>query len=137
MQTILNHLLAPGDKMIKYGQLDEKILLELKMTTSLYDYIEIVTDYYDDEELPYLNNWTDVEGMGYGWAWSRCDEKDWHKMMSKMVGYEADSLIKDEENTLYFVYKGDKVKKYHFITLYGKQHRVDTIISFSDEELYY
>jgi hypothetical protein len=133
MDKILKHILSPNDQIIKYGQLNEKILLELKMTTSLYEYIEIVTNYYDDEELPYFNNWTDVEGMGYGWAWMKYEEKDWHKMMSKLVACEAASLLLDMDNTLYFLYENDDVKTYHFVSL--GDYREDVLIGFSNIEI--
>jgi hypothetical protein len=113
---------------------NENILRELKMTTSLYDYIEIVTNYYDDDEMPYVNNWTDVEGMGYGWVWMNYEEKDWHKMMGRLVLDKADSLLKYMENTLYFVYENEKVKTYHFIMLF--EYREDILISFSNEEIW-
>lgn len=134
MEKILKHILSPDDRIIKYGQLNEKVLMELKMTTSLYDYIEIVTNYYDDEDNPYFNNWTDVEGMGYGWVWLNYEEKDWHKMMSKLVYREADSLLLDMDNTLYFVYENERVKTYHFISL--GDCRQDVLIGFSNDEIF-
>ncbi|MEK4907457.1 hypothetical protein [Niallia sp. FSL M8-0099] len=134
MESILEHILRPADKIIKYGLVDEKIILELKMTTSLYEYIEVLNNYYDNEDNPYFNNWTDVEGMGYGWAWMRYEEKDWHKMMSKLVEDRSYFLLRDMDNTLYFVYENEKVKTYHFVTL--DSWREDTIIGFSNEELF-
>lgn len=136
MELILNHIVPKGDTIIKYGQLDDKLLLELRMTTSLYENIEVITNYYDDETYPYFNNWTDVEGMGYGWAWLRHEEKDWHKMMSNLVDREADSLTKDMNNTLYFVYESDNTKTYHFVSI-GTVSRTDTLITFSNEEMFY
>lgn len=134
MNNILNHLLSPDDRVIKYGQLNEKLLLELKMTTSLYDYIEIITNYYDDKENPYFNNWTDIEGMGYGWMWLNYEEKDWHKMMSRLVGDEADHLLHNMDTFLYVVYENERAKIYHFVTVDGI-YRKDIIISFSNKEL--
>lgn len=137
METILNHILSPNDKIIKYGRLDEKVLLELKMTTSLYEHIEIVINYYDDDEdRPYCNTWTDVEGMGYGWAWCNYEEKDWHKMMSNLVSREAESLLKNMDDLLYFVYENEKVKTYHFIEVDGV-YRNDVLIGFSNDEMFY
>lgn len=136
MKEVIEQIVPSNYELIKYGQVDEKLLLELRMTTSLYEYIHVITNYYDDDEyMPYKNNWTDVEGMGYGWRWMRYEEKDWHKMMSKMVSEEADSLIKEMENTLYFVYENEEVKTYHFITLDGGSFRTDIIIDFSNSEL--
>ena len=133
MEKILKHILRPGDKIIKYGQVDEKVLMELKMTTSLYDFIEIVTNYFDDDERPYFNTWTDVEGMGYGWAWLRYEEKDWHKMMGRLVSETADQLSLAVDRTLYFVYENEKVKTFHFVSL--GDWREDVLIGFSKEEI--
>jgi len=135
MDKILNHILSKDEEIIKYGQVDEKIMRELKMTTSLYDYIQVITNYYDNDERPYSNNWTDVEGMGYGWRWMRFEEENWHKMMGRMVSEEADYLLTVSEHTLYFVYESNTVKTYHFVSLDG--FRQDTIFSFSNEELHY
>jgi hypothetical protein len=135
LDKILKHILSPDDKIIKYGQVNENIIRELKMIASLYDYIEIVTNYYDWDEMPYVNNWTDVEGMGYGWAWMRYEEKDWHKMMFRLVSDKADSLLRSMDDTLYFVYENEKVKTYHFITLC--EYREDVLISFSNEEIWF
>lgn len=135
MQKILDHILPENTTLIKYGQLDDKVLLELKMTTSLYDYIQVITNYYDDDERPYINSWTDIEGFGYGWLWMNHDEKDWHREFSKFVGREADRLIDDMDNTLYFIYEDHKVKTFHFVSL--NRWREDTIIDFSNEEMYW
>lgn len=135
MDTILKHIVPNNERIIKYGQLDEKILLELRMTTSLYDYIQVVTNYYDNEERPFCINWTDVEGMGYGWAWLDYEEADWHKMMARMVSREAESLSRDMDNTLYFIYENKTVKTYHFIALCDE--RFDVLISFSNAEIFY
>lgn len=133
MKEILEYILPPGDQIIKYDQVNEKILLEHRMTTSLYDYIEVVTNYYDDDEMPYINNWTDVECMGYGWAWLNYEEKDWHKMMGKLVSDTADLLLLNMDNALYFVYENEKVRTYHFVSL--DDWREDKLISFSNEEI--
>lgn len=135
MDKILTHIMSPNDKIIKYGQLNEKILVELRMTTSLYEYIEIVTHYYDDERNPYFNNWTDVEGMGYGWRWLRYNEDRWHEMMGKLVSEEAESLLSVMVDTLYFVYENEKVKTYHFVTL--GDWREDILITLSNDEIFF
>jgi len=135
VDKILDHIVPQDNKIIKYGQMSNKVALELKMTTSLYEHMQVITNYYDDEDDLYYNNWTDIEGMGYGWAWMRYKEKDWHKMMSRMIGDEAKELLKNEENTLYFIYEDEKVKTYHFVQL--NDWREDIVISFSNEELWY
>jgi len=133
MDKIFNHIVPNGSHIIKYGQLNEKISLELKMTTSLFKYIEVIINFYDDEVYPYLNNWTDVEGMGYGWAWTNCEENNWHRMMARLASNRVDKLLGKMDHTLYFVYENEKVKTYHFVCL--DEHREDTLISFSDEEI--
>ncbi|WP_025909284.1 hypothetical protein [Priestia flexa] len=135
MEKILKYIVPSEDKIVKYGQMNEKLLLELKMTTSLYSDMQVVTNYYDNEDDPYFNNWTDIEGMGYGWVWMRYEEKDWHKMMSQMIGEEVKYLLENEDYTLYFVYENEKIKTYHFVEL--GLYRKDVIISFSNEELWY
>ncbi|MFK3936497.1 hypothetical protein ACI2JA_03140 [Alkalihalobacillus sp. NPDC078783] len=105
------------------------------MTTSIYDHIQMIINYYDDEDDPSRINWIDIEGMGYGWAWSNYEEKDWHKAMCKVVAYESEYILKDNLNTYYFVYDNSGVKNYHFVNL--NQWRQDTIFSFSDNEMFY
>ncbi|MEM5009308.1 hypothetical protein WKH57_01175 [Niallia taxi] len=134
MQKILEHIVPEGNTIVKYGLLDKKLIIELKMTTSLYDYIETVTKYYDGDD-QYFNNWTDIEGYGYGWVWMRYEEAEWHKMMGKQVACESKRLSKDMDNTLYFVYEGEGVVTYHFVNL--NERREDTLISFSNSEMDY
>jgi len=133
MDKIFNHIIPNGSHIIKHGQLNEKISLELKMTTSLFKYIEVIINFYDDEIYPYLNNWTDVEGMGYGWAWTNCEENNWHRMMARLASNRVDKLLSKMDHALYFVYEDEKVTTYHFVCL--DEHREDTLISFSDEEI--
>ena len=133
MDKIFNHIIPNGSHIIKHGQLNEKISLELKMTTSLFKYIEVIINFYDDEVYPYLNNWTDVEGMGYGWAWTHYEENNWHRMMARLASNRVDKLLGKMDHALYFVYENEKVKTYHFVCL--DEYREDTLISFSDEEI--
>lgn len=46
-----------------------------------YKYIDVCEYWYDDEERPDVNNWIDVEGMGYGWIW--CG--NWLRSRSKVL----------------------------------------------------
>lgn len=135
MDEILEYILGVDERIVKYGQVDEKILMELRMTTSLYEHIQTINNYYDDEDMPYFNNWTDIEGFGYGWCWMNHDEKNWHKMMSQLVDGEALYLKRVMDDALYFVYEDEKVKTYHFIVLEDKE-RYDVIISFSNDDLF-
>lgn len=131
-----NEVLSSSKNVIKKGVLTEKILTEIKMTTSLYECIEVLNNYYTDPENPDFNNWIDVEGFGYGWAWSRWDENRWHEMMSKIVEKDSERLWGDTEDGYYIVSINDGVKVYHLIGDYG-ECRKDVVISFSNEELYY
>lgn len=135
-KEIHNKVLSSVKNIAKHGLLNEKVLLELRMTTSLYEYIEVITNYYDDEEKPDFNNWTDVEGMGYGWVWSRYDESRWHEMMSRIVSQESEELLKTMDDTYFLIYDDERGKVFHFMTIY-KTHRYDTIITFSNDELFY
>lgn len=137
MKDIISQIVPEGHQYIKHGQVDEYILRELQMSASLHKYIEFVTDWYDEIEAPYFNNWTDIEGMGYGWRWMNYKEEDWHKMMFKIVKEESETLLRDWDITLYFVYKNDSVLTYHFITLNGGVYRTDHIFSLSHEEIDY
>jgi hypothetical protein len=133
-KNIIKNVLSSTPNVISRGILNEKILLELKMSTSLYDYIEVVTNYYDERDRPEFNTWTDVEGFGYGWAWMNYEEKDWHKMMSKMVADECEGL-KESVNTGYYLICDDGTyKKYHFIIT--DYYRVDTIVTLSNKEIW-
>ena len=135
-QDVIQNVLSSKTNIIKHGILNEKILLELKMNTSFYDYIEVVTNYYDDEERPDFNNWTDVEGMGYGWAWLKYENEEhkWYKMMCKMVASQCEYLNKDINNTYYLVYEDEINKYYHFINFNG--YREDTITTLSNKEIW-
>ena len=141
---IVNKVLSTVKNVTKHGQLTEKVLMELKMMTSLYGYIEVVTNYYSEEGRPDFNNWVDVEGMGYGWAWMKYEEYEeneekWHEMMyemmCKMVANESEWLLQDMDDTYYLVYENEGEKKYHFINFNG--YRSDIIITLSNEELFY
>lgn len=134
MEKIIEHLLKPGDQLIKYGQLTPNVLLEAQMTTSLYDYMEVIWNYYTDEKNPYRINWIDVEGMGYGWAWSVHEEKDWHRMMARMIARETKCLERFMEDTLYVVYESERGKTFHFVTL--TEEREDILFNFLNKEKY-
>lgn len=133
-QKMIDSVVNSNKNIVKQGILSEKVLLELKMLTSLYDHIQIVTNYYSDEEDPDFNNWTDIEGMGYGWAWTRYEEDRWHEMMGKLIAYECEGLKENVNKGHYVVYESDGIKTYHFIT--NNWYRIDILVSFSDKELW-
>jgi hypothetical protein len=135
-KDIYKKVLASAKNVTQHGQLNEKVLWRLKMTTSLYEHIEVTIKHYDDKNKPDFNNWNDVEGMGYGWAWVRYDEDRWHEMMSRMVSKESQGLLRDMDETYYLMYEDERGKVYHFITIHST-HRYDTIITFSNDELFF
>lgn len=131
LKHIYDEVLSSTENVIKHSELNDKIIMEMKMMTSLYDYMDVFINYYDED--PHFNNWTDIEGMGYGWRWMRYPEEKWHDMMSRMVFEESNDLLRDVKDTYYLVYELDGVKVYHF--MYCGFWRRDTIIRFSNEEL--
>lgn len=135
----LNEIISSVKKdypyILKQGSLNEKVLLELKMNTSLFEHIEVVIDYYDDDEMPGENNWTDVEGMGYGWRWLHYDKGRWHEMMCKIVAEECEGLLNNINKVYYIIAQENEKKIYHLITL--DEYRTDTIVTLSNEELFY
>nr|WP_145401609.1 hypothetical protein [Paenibacillus xylanexedens] len=135
MKHVLEELKQRKMNIIKHAQLDSKILLELKMMTSFYDYIEINTTYHDDENDQNLVTWLDIEGMGYGWVWANYDEKDWYKMMLRLVNDECKHLKKEMKHTYYFVYEYQDILFYHFVVK-DEYCRRDRIIQLSNEELW-
>lgn len=135
-KEIINNVLSSTKNIIKHGQLSEKVSMELKMMTSLYEYIEVVEDYYTEPEHPDYNNWTDVEGFGYGWAWTRWDKSRWHEMMSKEVERATSRLWRDTESGYYVASENNGIKIFHLIGEYG-ECRKDVIVSFSNDELDY
>ncbi len=134
-KNVIQDFINSTTNIIKLGKLNEKVLLRLKMDTSLYDYIEVVTNYFDDEDRPNLNTWQDAEGMGYGWRWRQYEEKDWHKMMGKIVSEECEGLLDNIDNISFFIYKKDDCKVYHFIS--QGEYRVDTVVTLSNEEIWF
>lgn len=134
-QDIISEVIGKYSRVIKRGYLNEKVLLGLKMNVSLYPYIEVITNYYDSERNPDSLNWTDVEGMGYGWAWLNYPEDKWHKMMGRIVSDECDMLLNAVNDTYYVIAKDKGKITYHFIT-FG-EFREDTIITLSHKKLYF
>ncbi|MCP1184999.1 hypothetical protein [Paenibacillus sp. 1781tsa1] len=135
MQNVFNHLSQQGRNIIKHGRLDYKMLLELKMMTTFYEYIEINTTYHDNKNDENFISWMDIEGMGYGWRWARYEEEDWYKMMLRLVCDECRFLTKEMKYTYYFVYEYQNILFYHFVVK-DKYDRRDRIIQLSNEELW-
>ncbi|MGA4713042.1 hypothetical protein [Bacillus safensis] len=134
IDKILNHVLPKGAKLLEYGQLDSKIPMRIKMTTSLYEHLEFQYHVYDDEEFPYELPWIDIEGCGYGWLWNTTDQENWHTVLAKNIFNGLDNLADYEEKTLYFNYTLENHLCFHFITL--DEYRKDFIIKMSNEEMF-
>lgn len=121
--------------LLHQGKLHEQVLLGLKMTTSLYQYIRVVVNFYEDKNNPRRITWSDVEGMGYGWRWVHYPEEKWHNMMSKIVQEESNKLEKESFEVHYLIYQNGDEKVFHFIS--ERSDRKEIIITFSNEELDY
>ncbi|WP_440110122.1 hypothetical protein [Paenibacillus sp. QZ-Y1] len=135
MKHVYDYLQQEGRKILKHGQLDYKVILELKMMTSFYDYIEINTTYHDDKNDENLVTWVDIEGMGYGWIWANHEERDWYKMMLRLVDEECNHLTKEMKNVYYFVYEYKNILIYRFVVK-DEYCRRDRIIQLSNEDLW-
>ena len=70
----------------------------MKKCLNLFKYIDTYEFWYDDPDNPNLNNWIDVEGIGYGWLWVQYKDSD--KMQRKLVVRHAMALYKDSTNEM-------------------------------------
>lgn len=127
-------MLNEVENKLSHGVLTEKVLLELQMNTSLYDYIEVKDEIIDFEDGIETVVWYDIEGMGYGWRWMRYDENDWHKMMGEFVKMEVESL-KPATGEAYFIkYKEDsQTLVYRFI--HRESVKRDIVVTLSSKEI--
>lgn len=71
-----------------------------------FKYLEISHYWYDDEENSDLNNWSDVEGIGYGWLW--CSTK----LRSKFIYLQRRALKKYILNIIKDINKNTKIITY-------------------------
>lgn len=124
-----------NSKILQHGKLNEQVLLGLKMTTSLYQYIQVVINFYEDKNNPRRITWSDVEGMGYGWRWADYPEEKWHNMMSKIVSEESNKINKELSEINYLIYQNGEEKVFHFIS--ERSDKKETIVTFSNKELNY
>ena len=72
---------------IKVDKVSNDILKDLINVCDSTKHIEEVINFYDDEASPGFNNWTDVEGEGYGWLWLKeeDDESKWHGLIRGLL----------------------------------------------------
>lgn len=123
---------------VNSGILTEELTKEIKENIKSHKYLEHVTDYYDDPTDPEHNNWTDVEGFGYGWLWDKHDEKDWHRMMSEEINTSLLSLEDNIGKSYYIMQEIDDGLCYWIITWNNLSYsdcRVDEIIRMSNKGL--
>ena len=78
----------------------------MKKRLNLFKYIDTYEFWYDDPDNPNLNNWIDVEGIGYGWLWAQYKDSD--KLQRKLVIKHAMALYKDSTNEM-CVFKDDNI----------------------------
>ena len=78
----------------------------MKKCLNLFKYIDTYEFWYDDPDNPNLNNWIDVEGIGYGWLWVQYKDSD--KLQRKLVIKHAMALYKDSTNEM-CVFKDDNI----------------------------
>lgn len=82
-----------------------------------YKYIDVCEYWYDDEERLDVNNWIDVEGMGYGWIWCgnwlRSHSKMLQRLAIRKYAQRFMELMHDE--TLVLTYKFDKAECFGFM----------------------
>lgn len=133
MDKLLDALLPVGAEFVKWGQIDEKMLIEVPMMSAAHRYTGIVTDFYGEDE-DYRLDWTDIEGYGFGWAWATRDESEWPNMFFEMCKRETADLLKEWENTMYVVYRDNGILVYKFIVLYDAYYRKDVKFLFYDDE---
>lgn len=82
-----------------------------------FKYIEVCEMWYDDPFDPNLNNWIDVEGIGYGWLWCQNNlRKHFSFLQRKAVRKMAMDLLNSiKKETKILCYKVDKIYYYGFM----------------------
>lgn len=140
METIVQQInVTPENaKYISSGYLDEKIIMNIRMTVSLYEYIETQVHFYDGDD-PTFNNWLDVEGFGYGWLWLKYADEEWRWRQMMIDHLNLHLKILEETSQFkgagYVVYEENNERVYHIITF--SDFREDYVFRFSNSELYY
>lgn len=92
------------------GKIPSKLMSKI---LKQYKYIDVLTYWYDNEDDPELNNWIDVEGIGYGWLW--CGYPKSERLQRKSIRkYAAECLFNEdlwsfaEDGVVYYLYFCDK-----------------------------
>lgn len=63
-----------------------------------FEYVDTCYYWFDDDENPNINNWIDVEGIGYGWLW--LSYKNSKKKQRKAIIKYAKGLYEDSKNKM-------------------------------------
>lgn len=83
-----------------------------------YKYIDVYEYWYDDENDPDYNTWTDVEGMGYGWIWCGGWLREHCKFLQRRAIIKYAQQLMDlffRENNLVLTYKIDDAECFGFM----------------------
>jgi hypothetical protein len=130
----------------KYEQWNDFVSVELKYVTKdlLKEVVQICNhtkhmeeqiQYYDSERGDELNNWTDIEGEGYGWLWLNKPERKWRKLLKRNLKdfvIDKKKEIKNNKCIVLYVNTTDQII-YHFIE--REYYQQDTVYTFSDKEI--
>ncbi|AMO25914.1 hypothetical protein Blue_091 [Bacillus phage Deep Blue] len=119
-------------------RVDATLLNELSEMAKSHEHIEERVDHYTDEDDPTRCNWTDVEGIDYGWKWTKYPDNP-----EKVAEILRDDIYAFIESTVTDINNGlaifvvvveleDRVR-YHFI---GRPRlTADVIYTFADSEI--
>lgn len=112
------------DNANKLGYVPNKTLSKV---LKRYKHIDVHWYWYDSENRPDFNNWIDVEGLGYGWAWlGYIKERSDKKLRKRLVDYALNEHNKQD----IWTYIDNGIKGYLFSLGY-----VVIIIRLSNSEL--
>lgn len=119
-------------------RVDDTLLNELSEMAKSHEHIEERVDHYTNEDDPTRCNWTDIEGIDYGWKWTKYPDNPEKvaEILRNDIQEFIESTVKDINNdvTIFAVVVefGDRVL-YHFI---GRPRlTADVIYTFADSEI--
>jgi len=119
-------------------RVDATILNELSEMANSHEHIEERVDHYTNEDDPTRCNWTDIEGIDYGWKWTKYPDNPEKvaEILRDDIHEFIESTVTDINNGVNIfvvaVEFGDRVT-YHFI---GRPRlTADIIYTFADSEI--
>lgn len=120
-------------EIIKSGEFDNDIILELNNDMNNYEQLELKAVWYEDGVFEDLT-WIDIEGFGYGWLWNTDEYRDkeelWHEMIKSACLREIE-IFKPSDRVYYFVYKNEMDELYYHFIRINKMHKC--IVGYPDE----